>query len=484
MVQLRNASGGLGLPSEAAGPDEDDALGAAWLPPAVRVAGVSRSDVVATLLATGLVAVAFLVPYLRDASMAPVINPARWGYHDFADAAPLFGRRNAHLGWGTPFAVAIAAAVIGWGSAVEARLRWRTLLAITWLGTLAWAFALALVDGWNRGFTSKFASADEYLHDIDRFADVGDAVRHFAARILDYQPDSWTTQVSGHPPGAVLTFVGLDRIGLGGPTWGAVLCTVVGTSAVVAVLVTLRELGEEVLARRAAPFLVLAPAVLWIAVSADGFFTGVVAWGLALLALSGRRTVRWPGFAAVGAGVLLGFGIYLSYGLILMALPAAAILLAARTARPLWGAAAGALAVAALFTACGFWWFDGYTQVTVRYYQGVAADRPYVYWVWANFACLICIVGLASCAALPRALRPSTLRTLSPLPVIVAACLVAVILADLSGLSKSETERIWLPFAIWIPAATALLPRTSHRFWLILQALGALAINHLILTNW
>ena len=57
-------------------------------------------------------------------------------------------------------------------------------------------------------------------------------------------------------------------------------------------------------------------------------------------------------------------------------------------------------------------------------------------------------------------------------------------LADLSGLSKAETERIWLPFALWILAAPALLPPPSHRFWLALQAGGALAINHLILTNW
>jgi len=445
---------------------------------------VSRGDIAGALLGAALVATAFLVPHLHDATMAPVVNPARWGYYDFADAAPLFGRRDVHGGWGTPFAVAIASAVVVWGPLVAQRISWRPLLAATWLTGFGWAIALALIDGWARGFTSRFTSRDEYLHEVPRFADIGAALRAFTSRIRDGQPDSWTTQVSGHPPGAVLVFVGLDRIGLGGPTWAAAVVTAVGTSAAAAIMITLRAFDAQDLARRAAPFLALAPAAIWLAVSADALFTGVVAWGLAVLALAATRTTRCPTVAATGAGVLLGSGIYLSYGLVLMGLPAAAILLIARAPRPLIGAALGALAVSAAFTAAGFWWFDGYAEVRVRYYQGVAADRPYLYWGWANYASLLCAVGLASSAALPRALSWPKLRSLTPLNVLVAGFLAAVTLADLSGLSKAETERIWLPFALWILAAPALLPPPSHRFWLALQAGGALAINHLILTNW
>jgi hypothetical protein len=51
-------------------------------------------------------------------------------------------------------------------------------------------------------------------------------------------------------------------------------------------------------------------------------------------------------------------------------------------------------------------------------------------------------------------------------------------------LSKAETERIWLPFMVWLTAAPALLPRSSHRWWLAVNVIGALAINHFILTNW
>jgi hypothetical protein len=51
-------------------------------------------------------------------------------------------------------------------------------------------------------------------------------------------------------------------------------------------------------------------------------------------------------------------------------------------------------------------------------------------------------------------------------------------------LSKAETERIWLPFMVWLTAAGALLPPRSHRGWLALNVAGALLLNHFILTNW
>ena len=65
----------------------------------------------------------------------------------------------------------------------------------------------------------------------------------------------------------------------------------------------------------------------------------------------------------------------------------------------------------------------------------------------------------------------------------VAAAL-AIAAADLSGLSKAEVERIWLPYAIWLLVATAWLPARQHRVWLAGQALTALAVNHLLFSNW
>jgi hypothetical protein len=64
------------------------------------------------------------------------------------------------------------------------------------------------------------------------------------------------------------------------------------------------------------------------------------------------------------------------------------------------------------------------------------------------------------------------------------AAAVAVLAADLSGLSKAEVERIWLPFAVWFAAGAALLPEAARRHWLTVQAVTALAVNHLLLTAW
>jgi hypothetical protein len=179
--------------------------------------------------------------------------------------------------------------------------------------------------------------------------------------------------------------------------------------------------------------------------------------------------------AGFGSGLLLGFAVYLNYGLLLMGVPALAVLWATRNWRPLVPALMGAVLVAAAFTVSGFWWLDGMHLVVQRYYQGIASERPFGYWVWANLAATVCAVGLATVAGLHR-VRPNGAGLL---PV---AALAAILAADLSALSKAETERIWLSFTVWLLAAAALLPHA--RRWLVVQAAGALLINHLILTNW
>ncbi|MFI8664322.1 hypothetical protein ACIGKR_30310 [Rhodococcus qingshengii] len=441
-------------------------------------------DFIAAALALMLVVAAFVVPHLGLGSVTPILDNTTESYKDFSDANPLFGFVDAHLGWGTPIALVVAVAVVMWGPRVAAALPWRRLVLSTWATSAIWAMSLAMIDGWQRGFAGRLTSRDEYLHEVPGITDIPSTLAGFSDRILDFQPDSWTTHVSGHPPAAVLTFVWLDRIGLGGGVWASALCVAVGSSAAAAVIVAVRALGDETMARRAAPFLALSPAAIWLAVSADALFAGVAAWGIALLAVAARGSGRRWFLSSVAAGVLLGWGVYLNYGLALMAVPAVAVLVVSRTARPLIGASMGALAVAGVFTAYGFWWFDGYFLVQERYYQGIASSRPFAYWGWANFASLICAVGLASAAALPRVLTWSKLRALSPVNVMALAGLLAVIVADLSALSKAETERIWLPFQMWILTAPALLPRQTHRFWLAVQASTALAINHLVLTNW
>ncbi|WP_446039001.1 hypothetical protein [Streptomyces sp. SID1121] len=408
---------------------------------------------------------------------------------------PLLAEWLPHTGPGTLPALVAAALVVLYGPALAARLSWRRLLAASWAAALAWTWSLALVDGWQRGVAGRLDTVHEYLRGVDRFQDIGAALRGYTAHILLDSPDNWPTHIAGHPPAAVLTFVGLDRIGLGGGAWAAAFCILTGTSAVAAVLVTLRALDAERAARAAAPFLVLTPAAVWVGASADAYFAAVGAWALALLTLSATRTVRAPHAAALAAGLLLGWTVYLSYGLTLMVVPVAAILLLTRTARPLPLLALGFLAVAVTFTLAGFRWWEAYDLLVERYYQGVGGERPYSYWVWGNPANVVIAAGLASAAGIRRALAatPDPLRRLrrggpvtgdGAVVLLVAALLVAVAAADLSGMSKAETERIWLPFTLWLPVTAALLPVRDHRRWLLAQAATGLAVNHLLLTFW
>lgn len=449
---------------------------------------VGRRETIAAAVGVLLVVAAFVVPHLNLGIVTPLINATPQRLRSFADTAPIFGWWDAHVGWGTVPAVVIGAAAVLWGQSVARRLPWRAVPWVTWAIACAWAFSLAMVDGWQRGFAGRLTARHEYLRQVPTVNDIPEALRTFSSRILDYQPDSWITHVSGHPPGALLTFVWLDRIGLGGGAWAGLLCLLVGSSAAAAIVVAVRALADEPTARMAAPFVAVAPTAIWIAVSADGYFAGVAAWGIALLALAVSRRARWPAVVAAGAGLLLGWGIFLNYGLGLMALPALAVLMCApdwraalRTAAP---AVVVALAVTGVFVAAGFWWFDGYTLVQERYWQGIANDRPFQYWGWANLASTVCAIGLGSVAGLGRALDIAAIRRRPGLHMILIGALLAILFADLSMLSKAETERIWLPFMVWLTAAGALLPPRSQRWWLALNVAGALLLNHFILTNW
>lgn len=448
----------------------------------------ARREIVAAVLAVVLVAAAFAVPHLNLGIVTPLINSTPRQIQMFAEAAPIFGWFDAHVGWGTIPAIAIGLGTTLWGPAVARRLPWRAVPLVTWATACAWAFALAMVDGWSLGFARRLETSNEYLRQVPSVTDIPYALRSFSSRILDFQPDSWITHVSGHPPGALLTFVWLDRIGLSGGAWAGLLCLLVGSSASAAIVVALRALSGAEIARSAAPFVAVAPTAIWIAVSADGYFAGVAAWGLALLALAVRGTTRLSLLAGAGAGLLLGWGIFLNYGLGLIALPAVAVLIAAtdvRSAlRALVPAVVAALAVVGVFALAGFWWFDGYVLVQERYWQGIAKNRPFQYWAWANFASVVCAVGLGTVAGVSRAFDLTLVKGRSGVHLLILGALLATVCADLSMLSKAEVERIWLPYTIWLTAAGALLPPRSQRWWLGLNVIGALALNHLILTNW
>ncbi|MFB7778272.1 hypothetical protein [Streptomyces bauhiniae] len=437
----------------------------------------SRRDLYAAAAAVLLVTAAVLVGrHIQDAHHTLFVH---W--------PPLFADWDPHVGPGTPAALILAAAGVAYGPTLAARLPLRALPWVTWAVSAAWIVSLALVDGWHDGIAGRLTTANEYLQVIGRFHDIPATLRGFDDHILAGVPGNWPAHVAGHPPAATLTFVLLDRIGLGGGGWAGMWCVVLGASASAAVVVALRALADERLARRAAPFLVLAPATVWMGASADAYFAAVAAWALACLALAlTRRSLLW----AAASGLLGGLTGYLSYGLTLIALVGIAVLVLARAdlrARPLLMLPflAGLAVVPVVFALYGFNWWTAYHLLVTRYYQGVGGTRPYSYWIWANLACAAIITGPATAAALPRtagSLLHRDDRATARLALIVCAALAALLIADLSGMSKAETERIWLPFAVWLLPACALLPRP--RAWLTAQAVLALLLNHLLLTGW
>ncbi|MEV6876769.1 hypothetical protein [Amycolatopsis sp. NPDC051128] len=444
-----------------------------------------RADLLAVAMAVALVAAATAVGLHYNRPNSGVVI--------FVASPPLFADWLPHVGPGSVFAVLTAAAVVLQGPALAARLPWRRALAAGYLASLAWIFSLAMVDGWARGFAGRLTIPQEYLHEVPGITDIPRMLREFSSRILDFQPDSWTTHVSGHPPGATLVFVWLDRIGLHGGAWAATAVVLAGSLVAVAVPATVALLGRAEAARAVLPFAVLTPGAVWIGVSADGLFAGTTATGLALLALSAKgfsEGRRYAVPAGSAAGVLLGFGIFLSYGLVLLGLLAVTVAVLGRQWRAAILATAAAVGVVGLFAWAGFWWLDGYHLVVERYYQGVALVRPYSYWVWADLAAVAVALGPAVVVALRRGLteaflpRPRRAVLADPVLLLGVAALLTMVFADVSGLSKAETERIWLPFGVWLLPMTALLPRPGRRWWLAAQAGTALAVNHLLLTGW
>jgi hypothetical protein len=405
-------------------------------------------------------------------------------------AAPLRASWDPRVSPATPVVAAIAVLLVATGPTVAATLRWRALLPAAWAASFAWILALGLVDGWPR-LAERLTRPGEYLAEVPGAPPRAELLVTFADRIARGRtgpgdPDAWVTHVAGHPPAALEFWILMDGVGLRGGAWAALVCLVLGSSACVAIAVAVRAVANETLARRALPFLVLVPAALWIGVSGDAVFLAASAWGLALLAVATR--LRGPGaWAAAGsAGLLLGITLYLSYGLALIGLVALGILLVGRHRLiPLLVAGTGVAVVVASYTVGGFWWWEGYTQVVVHYYQGWGAERPYSYWVWANLAALAICVGPAAAAGIRRSLKiHRTRRIRRGLAALVIPALAAVLIATLSGLSKAEVERIWLPFALWLVAGCALLPPRFHRWWLAAQAATAVVTQHLVLTSW
>ena len=283
------------------------------------------TPLIGVFVAIGLIGLAMAVPALTG-----------WDVY-VRSFPPLHAEWDPRVGFGTLPALVVGGLAAWFSVDLARRLSWRRLLLAAYGGGLAWLFSLALVDG-RAGIGRILDTRYEYLRTARATTDLPATLREYVSRIpFDGLPDdienaNWPPHVAGHPPGALSFFVLLARLGLGSGLAAGIVVTLIAASTAVAVLVTLRLLGAEMAARRAAPFLVFGPAAIWQAVSADAMFAAVAAWGIAALAAAAtRRSVPW----AIVAGLLLGYCVMLSYGLPLLGVLAVAVLVVARTWRPL-----------------------------------------------------------------------------------------------------------------------------------------------------
>lgn len=370
---------------------------------------------------------------------------------------------------------ALAAGVVVAGRLARAALRPAGFAAA--VGALALAMRLALnacrggTGEWSRVFAvaTPGEGRHEYLPALGGLnGGAGPFLDHFAGLVPDLP-----THASSHPPGLLLV---LHALGIGSA--GGMAALTIGVGALAAPLLYLigRDLFDEGCGRVAALLFVFAPsALLYGATSADALFATLGLAAAGALVASDRRLRRL-------GPPLLALASFFSYAL--LAVGAWAVLLS--LLRDGWRRAAamalacGAAVVAlylALYLLSGFDLPASLQATNLRYREGIAGIRPYLFWVFGSPAAFLLVLGVP--------IAWGAARSFSRGEASAVALAVVIGLSAVIGYAKGETERIWLflvPLAC-LAAARALRPETL-RLSLAVMAVQALAIEALFITIW
>jgi methylthioxylose transferase len=384
-------------------------------------------------------------------------------------APPLYGELEPRLSWMIAVALMTSVLIVYLMPRMSV-LPWRTLLLATSGCALLWGATLSTVEG-PKGLLGSLESPHDYLAVVPEIESPADFTAGFVGEI-----DSYPVHVQGHPPALSLGLWGLDRIGLGSTVVVAALFAITGALSLAAALVALKDIADEQAARSAAPFLAVVPAAITVVTSADAFFMGVIAWGTALLVLATGRSDRTGDAYSLVAGLLLGVSIFLTYGAVVAGLTGLVVAVVRRRVRPLVMAVAAIGAIVVAFGAAGFWWWQGLAATVERYGAGVGGTRPAYYFLFANLAVVALMIGPAGLAGLARQ-RDRRVWLLAG----ASACGLA--LANVSGLSRGEVERIWLPFIPFVMLAASSLA-TARRGWLAAQLGVALTVAIVVRSPW
>lgn len=383
-------------------------------------------------------------------------------------AVPFFGAWDLELTWRVLFPCVIGAAGVAVLPMVAANWSWRAALGAAALAVVLWSVALTCID---RPANAWGSINTDYGRHVDLVEDAG--FGGFLRDFVDHQYDEdRPTHLRAHPPGLVLLLAAADDAGVRSRFFEAVLAFAGAAAASVAALVVLDDVAGRDAARRALPFVVLAPTAVWHA-NADSLYAGVALTAVALVVRSTGAPNGWR--TALAGGALFGVALLLTYGVALLALPVAVVAAARRRRRPVAIAATAATVVVFVPALWGYSWFAGLVATRDAYNTTVARFRPYSYFVVANVVVFATAIGPAIVVAVTR------LRDRAVL-LIVGAGLAVVVLADVTGLSKAETERIWQPFMPLALLAGVALVRA--RRWLAVQTATAVLLAVCLRSPW
>ncbi len=422
------------------------------------------------------------------------------------EAAPLVGIWDWAPTWRILPAVLTGLVVVVWaGQGASERPRCREFALI---GTLSFAWTVALA--WSQGtavMIGPVTDRTEYWARLPKLPPATEMLRVWSDPLwMRNQP----VHLKGHPPGYLLILKAMAQVGLRSPWAAAALSWLAAALVAVGLVVIVRLCSRGDAWRRVAPFAIVAPYAVWMGTSADAVFTALGVWGVVGVALSARAGVvrtRW--LSGVLGGSALGFAIFLSYGMAPFLIVTGMVILCAPSIS--WRAriqsiittAIGGLAVVIVFAAFHFWWFDGLATTRIFYWKGTAKFRPWGYFFVANIANVVIASGPAVIAGLgimvggglrqaragfsqARAGLRSLLRTADRSWLMPFGAVIAMVAANVSQLSKGETERIWLPFFVFLVPASSALSRAlwSRRFWVAVQVVTALVLQTGLLSKW
>ncbi|MGC9318958.1 MAG: hypothetical protein ACP5KN_13075 [Armatimonadota bacterium] len=254
----------------------------------------------------------------------------------------------------------------------------------------------------------------------------------------------------------------------------------------------------------AAALVALTPSVLLFFPLLDELIALLGALMLAALVATQRH---WA-WAAV-AGAVAATALFVSLGaLALVALGAIFLLLraakqAGQSADSSWSDTRSVLVPLAAFAAglaggIGLWYAAGVDAITV-FSEGLSAHssitgrasfRSYHVWVWLNLVEFAIFLGLplaatvvASAGRFARELRPMSGRMLPAY--LGASALLTLLLLDASGTVKGETGRLWMFFAPWLAGSVApWLCGDDGSRWRLLAITCGLTALQLLLMAW